>query len=117
MADSADAKAPPPDPKAENKRQALQFKAQHALMVGLFTLIAYVILEHQLLSMELTSEPVSSTRLVSTSSAPASSCPASSSSTAPNAPSLLSNSRMALRPAMSRTAVGTRRALTRLWLL
>lgn len=44
MADSADAKAPPPDPKEENKRLALQFKAQHALMVGFFTLIAYVVL-------------------------------------------------------------------------
>ena len=49
MADSADAKAPPPDPKEENKRLALQFKAQHALMVGFFTLIAYVVLAIQLL--------------------------------------------------------------------
>ena len=45
MADGADAKAaPPPDPKEETKRFALQFKAQHALMVGFFTLIAYVVL-------------------------------------------------------------------------
>ena len=49
MADSAGAKAPPQDPKAENKRLTVQFKAQHALMVGFFTLIAYVILAIQLL--------------------------------------------------------------------
>lgn len=47
MADSAGARAPPEepqDPKAENKRLAVQFKAQHALMVGFFTLIACVAL-------------------------------------------------------------------------
>lgn len=100
MADSADAKAPPPDPKEENKRLALQFKAQHALMVGFFTLIAYVVLESQLLDIELTGNPASPMRLVSTSSAPASSCPASSSSTAPNAPLLLLTFKTASYPAM-----------------
>lgn len=101
MADGADAKAaPPPDPKEENKRFALQFKAQHALMVGFFTLIAYVVLHCQLLWLKLTIDLASSMRLVSTSSAPASSCPASSSSTAPNAPLLLLTFKTASYPAM-----------------
>ena len=43
MADNPGANAPPQDLKAENKRLAVQFKAQHALMVGFFTLIAYVL--------------------------------------------------------------------------
>jgi hypothetical protein len=43
MADTPGAKAPPQDLKAENKRLAVQFKAQHALVVGFFTLIAYVL--------------------------------------------------------------------------
>lgn len=100
MADSAGAKAPPQDPKAENKRLEVQFKAQHALMVGFFTLIASVVLEYQLSGPRLTSGLASSMRLESTSSAPASSCPASSLSTAPNAMSLLSTSRTVLRQAM-----------------
>jgi hypothetical protein len=43
MADTPGANAPPQDLKAENKRLAVQFKAQHALVVGFFTLIAYVL--------------------------------------------------------------------------
>jgi hypothetical protein len=54
MADSAGANAPPQDLKAENKRLAVQFKAQHALMVGFFTLIAYVFLACQSLGLILT---------------------------------------------------------------
>lgn len=96
MADNPGANAPPQDLKAENKRLAVQFKAQHALMVGFFTLIAYVSLNvstHPL--PKLTSDPAFSTRSESTSSALASSSPDSSSSTAPNAPPLQSKFKMA----------------------
>jgi hypothetical protein len=48
MADNPGANAPPQDLKAENKRLAVQFKAQHALMVGFFSLIAYVLLKFRL---------------------------------------------------------------------
>lgn len=113
MADGAGAKAPPNDPKAENKRLTVQFKAQHALMVGFFTLIAYVGLGHRYSPSRLTGLPASSTRLESTSSALASSSPVSSSKTALNAPFLLSNFKMDLCLVMWTRAVGTRRASIR----